>query len=252
MGEVMAETAVLLKVEPPVAPVSEAGALISFLERAARDPSVDVDKFERLMAMKERVEAQSAARKFNAAVSAAKGKIPPIFKNKTVDFTSQKGRTNYRHEDFAEIARVVDPVLAKHGLSYRYRSQQFSGKLTVTCVLSHASGHFEETTLEIGEDHTGNKNAIQAVGSSATYLQRYTLKLALGLSASTDDDGKASAAAAIETITAEQATTLQELIESVGGNQKQFLAYFKIEKLAELPITQFDRALSAVKKRVGR
>ena len=245
----MDEKAIAVKIETPVA--SETGALLSFLERASRDPNVDVDKFERLMAMKERIEAQSAAREFNAAVSAAKGQIPPIFKNKVVDFTSQKGRTSYRHEDFAEIARVVDPVLSAHGLSYRYRSQQSGGKLSVTCILCHASGHFEETTMEIGEDHTGNKNAIQAVGSAATYLQRYTLKLALGLSASADDDGKA-AASTKPCVTSDQAGTLQELIESVDGNLKQFLAYFKIEKLSDLPASDYDRALAAVKKRAGQ
>lgn len=245
----MAETAIAIQVAEKH--VAETGALLSFLERASRDPTVDLDKFERLMIMKERVEAQAASREFNAAVSAAKGQIPPIYKNKVVDFTSAKGRTNYRHEDFAEIARVVDPVLASHGLSYRYRSQQSNGKLSVTCILCHSAGHFEETTMEISEDHTGNKNAIQAVGSAATYLQRYTLKLALGLSASSDDDGKATSPAQ-PSITADQAGALQELIESVDGNQKQFLAYFKVERLSDLPASQYDRAFAAVKKRVGQ
>jgi hypothetical protein len=33
------------------------------------------------------------------------------------------------------------------------------------------------------------KNSLQAIASTTTYLQRYTLKLALGLSVSHDDDG---------------------------------------------------------------
>lgn len=186
----MSEAAVVKMPMPNIVVASEAGALMSFIERAARDSNVDVDKFERLMVMKERLEKQLAEREFNAAVAAAKLEIGPIVKNKTVDFTSAKGRTSYRHEDLAEIARTIDPILAKNGLSYRHKSEQSNGKVRVTCIVSHAGGYSENTTLEASEDHSGNKNTIQAIGSAATYLQRYTLKLALGLSASTDDDGQ--------------------------------------------------------------
>lgn len=186
----MSEAAVVKMPMPNIVVASEAGALMSFIERAARDTAVDVDKFERLMVMKERLERQLAEREFNAAIAAAKLEIGPIIKDKKVDFTSAKGRTNYAHEDLAGIARAIDPILARNGLSYRYRSEQSAGKLRVTCILSHSGGHSENTTLEAPEDHSGNKNPIQAIGSSVTYLQRYTLKLGVGLSASTDDDGQ--------------------------------------------------------------
>jgi len=195
----MAETAAVAKLDhmamPQIVVASETSALVSIIERAARDPSVDVEKFERLMLMKERVEKQIAEREFNAAVAKAKLEIGPIVKNKKVDFTSAKGRTNYRHEDLAEIARTIDPILGRNGLSYRHKSEQGGQKLRVTCIVSHSGGYSENTTLEAAEDHSGNKNVIQAIGSAATYLQRYTLKLALGLAASTDDDGNGGAGA---------------------------------------------------------
>jgi hypothetical protein len=180
----------IVEVQSQTQPVSETVSFLAMIERAARDPSVDVDKFERLMLMKERVEANAARKAFNAAVAIAKGEIPPILKNREVDFTSQKGRTNYRYEDFAGVAKVVDPVLNRHGLSYRFKSEQAGNKLRVTCILFHELGHSEETTLEAVEDHSGNKNGIQAIGSTSVYLQRYTLKLSLGLATTTDDDGK--------------------------------------------------------------
>ena len=88
------------------------------------------------------------------------------------------------------MAAAVDPVLARHGLSYRFRSEQSGNRLKVICRVSHADGFGEETALETQNDESGNKNAIQSVGSAVTYLQRYTLKLALGLAASNDDDGR--------------------------------------------------------------
>lgn len=154
-----------------------------------------IDVLTKLMDLQERWEAGQARKAFDAAVASAKGEIGPIGKDRVVDFTSQKGRTNYRHESFGNIARIVNPVLDRHGLSYRYRATQEGGRVTVTCVLAHRDGYSEETTLAAGNDTSGNKNDIQAIGSATTYLQRYTLKLALGL-ATTDqeDDGEATEA----------------------------------------------------------
>ena len=154
-----------------------------------------IETLEKLMALQERWEATQARKAFDAAVSAAKGSIPPITKNKQVGFENRTGNTtSYSHETLGEIARVVDPILNEHGLSYRYRAtQQDGGRISVTCVLSHRDGFSEETTLTAGADDSGKKNSIQAIGSTTTYLQRYTLKLALGLATTDkDDDGQTS------------------------------------------------------------
>lgn len=161
----------------------------------------DIEKLEKLMALQERWESNQAKKAFDAAISAARAEIKPIVKNAEVDFTSQKGRTNYKHETLDGIAQAIDPILSSHGLSYRFRSKQEGSLLLVTCIIAHAEGHSEETELSGGPDVSGNKNAYQAIGSAATYLQRYTLKLALGLSAAKDDDAKAADSTAEPEIT---------------------------------------------------
>ena len=216
---------------------------------AGQDPKV----ISEMMALMERAEARRARQAFDAAVSAAKGEIPPIFKDRTVDFTSQKGRTNYRHESFAGIAKVVDPILNRHGLSYRHRSAQANGKLTVTCILSHAAGYAEETTLEAAEDHSGNKNTIQAIGSAATYLQRYTLKLALGLSTTDrDDDGQAAGNPGKEPITEEQIATVREKIEVTGSDIAAFCRYMGVEALCDLTQDKYARALEMLARKARK
>ncbi len=241
-----------LDLSPAPAAPDSSGALVSMIERLAVDPRVDVDKLDRLLQMQERVMDRNARAAFDAAVSIAKGEIGPIHKNKTVDFTSQKGRTNYRHEDFAEVARTVDPVLKRHGLSYRFRAAQSGPKLSVTCVLSHRDGFSEETTLEAENDNSGNKNSIQAVGSSATYLQRYTLKLALGLAASADDDAKsASGPQEIGPIDADQIAHLEQLIQDTGSDRGQFLKACKVDAIENLSLDHYKAALTrfAAKKK---
>ena len=164
-------------------------------ERMVANPAVDLDKFERMLAMKERVDANNARIAFADALSRARAEIPPITKDATVDFLSKKtgDRTFYRHETLAGIAKVIDPILSKYGLSYRFRTEQGQGGVKVFCIIAHAAGHAEETSLSCAPDGSGSKNPFQAVGSAVTYLQRYTLKASLGLSAEVDDDAQSAA-----------------------------------------------------------
>ena len=180
------------KLEPQT-PARQGDAMVSMIERVVLNPDADLDKLERMLAMKERMDAQTARIAFANALAEARSEIPPIIKDATVDFTSNKGRTHYRHETLAGIAKQIDPILSRHGLSYRFRTEQGQGGVRVTCIVQHAQGHSEETTLSGAPDQSGNKNGFQAVGSAVTYLQRYTLKAALGLSAEVDDDGQAAA-----------------------------------------------------------
>lgn len=232
---------------------SETAAILGMIERVARDPSVNMDKMMQLMAWRKETIADQRRAEFDEAMSGAKAEIPVISKNREVDFTSQKGRTHYKYEDLAEIARVVSPILAKHGLSYRYRvTSNVNEPVTVTCIVSHRAGHFEEVTLVGGRDESGNKNSIQAVASTLTYLQRMTLKAALGLAASEDDDGKASTATVDDappapgSITEQQADNLRDLLEEKGASVAAFLNWAKQKRLCDIPADQYDACVTGI------
>lgn len=239
-----------------VVPIDQGEALPSVLTpmdmlNKAVAQGADISVLEKLMALQERWEANQARKAFDEAMAAAKAEIPTITKNREVDFTSGKGRTNYRHEDLAEIARTVDPILSRHGLSYRFRvTSNINEPVTVTCVISHRAGHSEETMLSAGRDDSGNKNSIQAVGSAITYLQRYTLKAALGLAASADDDG--NDAEAPDYITRDELGRLVALADEVGADKERFCRYLRVGSLAEIPAKQFDHAVSLLEAKRGK
>jgi hypothetical protein len=215
---------------------------MAMLDRAITG-GASIEVLERLMALSERWDAGQARKAFDNAMASAKAEIPNITKNREVDFTSQKGRTYYRHEDLGEIAKTVNPVLARHGLSYRFRTASpVNEPVTVTCIVSHRDGHFEENTLCAGRDDTGGKNLIQQVGSTLTYLQRMTLKAALGLAASNDDDGKSSEQQT--TISDAQLADLVKLCDDVGADKEKFCAHLKIPSLADLLAKDFKRAVA--------
>ena len=207
----------------------------------AVERGANIDVLEKLMGLQERWEKNHARKAFDAAIAAAKAEITPVVRN-------AEGHNSKRYADFAAIARAVDPIISRHGLSYRFRSTQ-SDKINVTCVLSHKDGHCEETTLSGPADTSGSKNAIQAIGSTLTYLQRYSLVQALGLAASNDDDGKAAGFGNV--VSEEQADAIRSLALEVKADLPRFLKYLDVESIADIPASRFEQAKHALEaKRV--
>lgn len=218
----------------------------------ALEMGVSADILKQMMDLRDREEARQAKIAFTKALAAAKAELKPIMKTREVDYTPQgKQRVNYRHEDLAGIEEQAGPILTKHGLSYTYESDNGPEKpITVTCVLEHVDGHSTRTPLSAGADTSGGKNSLQAIASAVTYLQRYTLKLALGLSVSHDDDGRKSDQTIDNgPISDAQRDTLLEMIAAVGANVVKFCSYFKIEGVADLPANQYDRAVKSLEKK---
>lgn len=176
------------QIVPPPFPV--AATPMSILSDAV-GRGATIETIAQLMTLQERWEKNEARKAFDDAIASAKAEIPAIKKNRAVGYESARtgDTTSYRHEDFAEVARVVTPVLARYGLSFRFRTDSTPGApVSVTCIISHRLGYSEENTLRAPPDVSGKKNSIQAIGSTVTYLQRYTLKAALGVAAEHDDD----------------------------------------------------------------
>ena len=65
--------------------------LLEVISRAASDPSVDIDKLERLMQMHERMQESAAKAAFNEAMAAAQAEMEPISKNASFKFGKRTG-----------------------------------------------------------------------------------------------------------------------------------------------------------------
>jgi hypothetical protein len=161
----------------------------------------DLASLEKLMDLQERWEAGLAKKEFFAALSAFQSDIPKISKNGKASFGHKQGggSTEYTYAFLDDIARAIRPFLAKHGLSYRYEQKVENSNITVRCFVSHSSGHQEKNSMSALPDNSGKKNNIQQQASTVSYLRRYTLTGALGItSADVDDD--ASSYEASETV----------------------------------------------------
>ena len=237
------------------APVSESAIgvpqLVAVLHALMTNPEMSPERVKQAFEFYKLMDGEQARKAFNAAMADARAEIPPIIKNREVDFTSQKGRTNYRHEDLAGIAKIIDPILGKHGLSYRFRTTSTPNEpICVTCIVSHRQGYSEENSLVAPRDDTGNKNSIQQIGSTITYLQRYTLKAALGLSAAQDDDGNGTSKKP-ENITQEQCDALIAKLDATKSDKARFCKFFGIDGVAALPAKRYQQAMSMLNQKAG-
>lgn len=228
------EVATMVQAQHAIPMISESNALIHMIERVARDPSVSLDRMERLIQMKEQMTARAARAAYDAAFAPMQESLPII------DERGEHGGTKSTYAKWDDINEAIKPVLAAHGFSIRFRSRQDGAKVFVTGVLSHRDGHSEETTIELPADNSGQKNAVQAIGSSMSYGQRYTAKLLLSLSSrkSEDDDGRSAGKGT--TITDEQATTIRDLIAATKSNIEGFLKIAGVESIPDIPAAQYE------------
>lgn len=159
---------------------------MALINRAATDQSFDVAKLDALLAVKERWEKEEARKAFVVALNKFKENPPSLSKNKTVKFD----KTEYKHATLDKVSLVIGQALAVVGISHRWDVKQEGKIITVICILTHEGGHSERVPMSADPDNSGSKNSIQAIGSTVTYLQRYTLLAATGVAVQgQDDDG---------------------------------------------------------------
>lgn len=157
-----------------------------------------IEQLEKLLALKERYDAAQANKSFLAAMSKFQKEVPEIQKKKSVAYPSRNGGGNvsYKYAELGEIDATIKSAMADNGLSKRWEVYEDGEKLICTCIVSHVDGHTERTTMSSAKDASGGKNEIQSRASAISYLQRYTLIGALGLTtASEDNDGDGTAPA---------------------------------------------------------
>jgi hypothetical protein len=225
-----------------VIPSSTAITPMDMLARAV-ERGIDGDQLSKLMDLQQRWESDQARKAYVAAMTAFKAEPLRVTKGKHVAF----GNTKYDHATLAQVVDAVVSSLSKHGLSHRWDTAQNGETITVSCVITHIAGHSERTTLSAEPDQSGGKNKIQAVGSTVSYLQRYTLMAATGLAAHDMDDDAATGEVA--TLSEDQIANLDALMDEVKADREKFLKWARAEKLADIPAKSYETCVKMLEKK---
>ena len=230
-------TALAKKEQSQVAQIATPATLL----QTAVEQGADLDKLEKLMDLQDRWNAEQARKSFFVAFTEFQSIVPALKKTKQAH--------NYKYAPLSDIAEQIKTALYECGLSYRFEQcQTEQGAIQITCIVSHVDGHTERNTMTGAADTSGSKNSIQSIGSTVSYLQRYTLIGALGLTTADEDIDARLIASGGNFISDSQLADLEDLVSSMA-NRDKFLAHFKIRELRDLPASQYASAMAMLRQK---
>lgn len=223
--------------------------MVSMIERVALDGNADLEKLERMLAMKERLDATSAQTAFNEALAGAQAKMPAIAAKHNNDQTRSK------YAKLSDIYQGCKPIADQYGFSFNAVPEAGGrdGFLNMRWTLRRGA-HVESAVSEIPLDGTGmkgtaNKTGTHAFGSTATYGRRYLFCAVFDIAIGEDDDGNTAGQG--ETISAEQYVAVQEKIEAAGIDEQVVLDAEKIKALDFLPASRFAFVIKKLEKNIA-
>lgn len=232
---------------PTVQQPNESAAILSLIERMASDPSIDLDRVERVIAMRDELERKAAEREFNAAMAAAQREMGTVSNN------AANPQTKSRYATYDQLDRALRPIYTKHGfaLSFDEQDSPKSEHIRVICILTHANGFSRTYHRDMPADGKGAKGGdvmtkTHAIGAAASYGMRYLLRGIFNVATGEGDtDGDMPG----DLITDEQREKLLAVADEVGADLAKFCAYFKVESVAGLPAKLFDRAMASLESK---
>jgi len=118
------------------------------------------------------------------ALAQAQGAFPIIPRNRHVEVQTQgRGSYGYDYATLDAILNAVTPVLAQHGLTLFWDTRQRGDLIKIQCLLFKGE-QWISTALTAQTDATQP----QRLGSTITYLRRYTVQNLLGIASEEDND----------------------------------------------------------------
>ncbi|MGN8022305.1 ERF family protein [Phyllobacterium sp. 22229] len=248
----MGTSAAIIENDTSITPIRNADApMVAMIERIALDPSIPIDRLEKMMAMKERMEDRAredqefqARKAYFAAMSVCQAELPVVVK---------KSRNNHTNSNYADLAAIEDqamPIIHKHGFGVSFQPDGYNekGELRIQWEISHAEGYVKNGVGEIPVDAAGaqgkvNKTGTQAFGSTATYGRRYLLCMLFNISTGDDRDGNNEKPRNRETISQDQVKVILGLLADTDSDVEQFCRMGKIEAVPDMLAIDFEDAV---------
>lgn len=171
------------------ATASDSATLLQVIARASTDPTVDIAKMERLVAMHHEMEDRHQSRAFADAMNRVQAALPTVTKD------AKNDHTRSRYAKLENIIETINPIITGNGFAVSFGTADGApiGHYRVTCVLSHSAGHLRSYQADVPADAAGsqgktNKTPIQAFGSAMTYARRYLMTMIFNVAIGEDDD----------------------------------------------------------------
>lgn len=213
--------------------------VLAMVERASRDPAVDISKMERLWQMHKEHLADEAKRTYFAALSEMQDELSVVVERGEIKDNS--GNVRSRYALWEDVNKQIKPVLKKYGFALLFTLTTGENKIIVSGSLVHKAGHQIATEIPLPSDDSGSKNKVQAIGSSVSYGKRYVAFMLLNLTSGESDDDGVLAGGSSEYIewSSRIAEATKENIAGLGGEISK--AKLSVEDKARLRKLYADR-----------
>lgn len=235
---------------PAPAPMTEGERYSAIVSRAMSDPSVDMDKLERLCALMEKATERDKEAEFNAALRQAQSHMGRI----SADATNPQ--THSKYATYAKLDSVLRPIYTSEGFSLSFNTEPspLPDHVRVIAYVSHSAGHTRKYTVDMPNDGKGAKGGdvmtkTHAQGAAHSYGMRYLLKMIFNVAVGEEDkDGNTPK----QSISPEQAAQIKNAIVDADADIARFCRFFKVEKIEDLPAASFGKAMEALEKKKAR
>lgn len=222
------------------------GNLLTLISRAASDPTVDVQKWQSLLDMHERMEAHQAEREFKAALAQIQAVAPRVLRDGKIVV---KGQLRSTYATFEAIDELLRPLTAEHGFSYRFTTTTApDGKnMVVTMTVAHRGGHSETATMPVPVDRNDYRSDVQNVRSSITFAKRCLVTDFFNIvTVGEDNDGQGGY------ITDDQAKTIETMLHDTRADLNGFLKFAGAKSVKEISERDYSRCMNALKEKAAR
>lgn len=231
-----------LTIQEPPEPVN----ILAVIARAAQDPTIDVEKMERLLGLAERMEDRNSERNFAEALVALQGETIRVVATKKVD-EKPDGTCRYKFAPYEEIMSKVQPILTAHGFSITFDTKiaDDGSRLTSICTLTHRCGHSRSNSFAVRFGKPPGSSDAQGDMSTKSYAKRGALCDALNITIDHDDDARGLG----DFITDKEAATLADWVEATNSDRAKFLAFAGATSFEEIRANRLDELHAILKKR---
>lgn len=218
-------------------------SLLQVVERASRDPSVDVVKLKELIALARELRRDEAEEAFNDAMRECQKEMRPIAAD------AENPQTRSKYATYKALDKALRPIYTKHGfaLSFDEGDSPKPDHIRVLCYVSR--GAYTRTyRRDMPADGKGAKGgavmtATHAAGAAGSYGSRYILKGIFNVAVGEDDrDGNTPG----DTLTEDQVANLTALLTEVGANKESFLRWAKVKDLSEILAKNYQACVKAI------
>jgi hypothetical protein len=221
-------------------------SVLTIVERAAKDPAIDIDKMERLLAMAERMQAKDAERQFNAAFVKLQGEIPVIVATSVIP---NRGK----YERFEDVMQKIGPLLVANGFTVSFSMEATENRILETCHLKHVGGHSQSNSFAVRAGGKADSDT-QADCKAATTAKRNALLNCLNIVIrqdayqNEDSDGSLDGAP----ITWDQAAHLKEQVRATGADEAAFLKFAGAHDYHDIGSARYDSLVAALAKKARK